>query len=190
MTVINIIKGDITELPVDAIVNAANVELMGGGGVDGAIRRAGGPRLSTDVQKYAPLYVGHVAITDGYDLPASKVIWTVGPQWNDGASGEFLSLAETYKNCIRMAEKTGVIRSIAFPAISAGVYGFPLDKATKVAVESVLLETINCRTVQEITFVCFDERAYSEYKKRLPLARKHVLDLVEGEDEWSPIRPT
>jgi O-acetyl-ADP-ribose deacetylase (regulator of RNase III) len=190
MTSIDIIKGDITELAVDAIVNAANTDLLGGGGVDGAIRHAGGSRLSEDARVFAPLYVAHAAITNGYDLPAKKVIWTVGPQWNGGSSGEFISLAETYKNCLRMAERFG-LTSIAFPAISAGVYGFPLDKATKVAIEAVLEESLECRSVQEVVFVCFNEATMSEYKKRLPLARKHVLDKVMKPGDFNEvIRPT
>ena len=190
MTSINIIKGDITKLAVDAIVNAANTELRYGGGVDGAIRDAGGPVLSVDVQRFAPLYVAHVAITEGYMLPAQNVIWTVGPQWKDGSSGEFISLAETYKNCIRMAERFD-LKTIAFPAISAGVYGFPLDKATKVAIEAVLEAVTECPSIQEVTFVCFNETTLSEYKKRLPLARKHVLERVKDREKMSPvIRPT
>ena len=128
-----VVKGDITTLDVDAIVNAANNSLLGGGGVDGAIHRAAGPQLLEDCRKLRGCQTGKVKITAGFRLPARFVIHTVGPVWQGGDHGEDEQLASCYKNCLSLADSKG-IKSIAFPCISTGAYGFPLERASRIAV--------------------------------------------------------
>lgn len=155
LCMIGIIKGNIVDMVVDVIVNAANESMAGGGGVDGAIHAAAGPGLVKETIKHAPLYVSKVAITDAYDLPANWIIHTVGPVWSGGRSGEFLALEHCYRNAIELAISKGA-GSIAFPAISAGVYGFPLDKAAKVAVET--LNEMSLKYPELVIFmVCYTE---------------------------------
>lgn len=159
---IQIVKTDITTLDVDVIVNAANSALKGGGGVDGAIHAAAGPELAVEASKYAPLETGGVVTTAGYKLKAKNVIHTVGPIWKDGEQSEHILLARCYKNALAEADKLGA-RSIAFPAISTGVYGFPCAEAAFVAMITVMnLEKLYPDL--EINMVCFDEQMYETYK--------------------------
>ncbi len=160
---IEIIKGDITKLKVDAIVNAANTSLLGGGGVDGAIHSAAGPKLLEECRTLNGCETGHAKITKGYNLPAEFVIHTVGPVWRGGGFNEERLLADCYKNSLSLAAENN-ITSIAFPAISTGIYGFPLDRATRIAVnETVSFLKIKDK-INQVFFVCFDENAYNIYK--------------------------
>jgi O-acetyl-ADP-ribose deacetylase (regulator of RNase III) len=134
---IEIVEGDITRLRVDAIVNAANSALAGGGGVDGAIHRAAGPRLAEASIRLAPCPPGEAVITPGFDLPARFVIHAVGPVWRGGQHGEAEILRRTYESCFRVAAGEPSIRSIAFPAISTGVYGFPRQEAARIAIDAM-----------------------------------------------------
>ena len=159
---IAIFKGDITTLTVDAIVNAANESLLGGAGVDGAIHRAAGPRLLEECRSLGGCPTGEAKLTSGYDLPAKYVIHTVGPVWAGGDHGEDKLLASCYRNCYAVAEETH-IRSIAFPAISTGAYGFPLERATAIAVAETIEFLGKNRSLDNVTFVCFSDRAYQCY---------------------------
>ncbi len=166
---ISLIKGDITEIEVDAIVNAANSSLMGGGGVDGAIHRKGGPQILDDCmeirQTCGECPPGQAVITRAGDLPAQKVIHTVGPIWQGGQLNEAETLANCYQNAIRLALEHGLYR-IAFPNISTGVYRFPKKKAAVIAIEAVN-EFEGHPDLEEVIFVCFDEENYGLYKELL-----------------------
>ena len=159
---LDVVQGDITRLKVDAIVNAANRTLLGGGGVDGAIHRAAGPGLLEESRTLGGCGTGEAKITGGYDLPARWVIHTVGPVWHGGNAGEDESLAECYRNSLALAEQYG-IETIAFPAISTGAYRFPLDRAARIAVREVacFLEH-NARV--KVTLVCFGGQAYDSFR--------------------------
>ena len=160
---IQIIVGDITTLKVDAIVNAANRSLLGGGGVDGAIHRAAGPGLLKECYKLGGCETGQSKITDAYNLPSKKIIHTVGPVWKGGIFGEDELLASCYKTSIELAKENN-IKSIAFPCISTGVYGFPKDRAARIALDTIF-ECIRDGFDGEITICCFsedDKRYYME----------------------------
>ena len=151
-------RGDITKLTCDAIVNAANSALSGGGGVDGAIHKAAGPELLAACRKLGRCATGCAVITPGFELPAKYVIHTVGPVWDGGEKGEAYKLASCYRECIRIAVEEGV-QSIAFPAISCGVYRFPINEAAKIAVATVIDELKNHHTDIDVIFVCFDDKS-------------------------------
>ncbi len=161
---INIYKGDITKLNVDAIVNAANTSLLGGGGVDGAIHRAAGPELLEFNRKLGGCSTGEAKISPGFNLPAKYIIHTVGPVWNGGKNNEENLLANCYKNSLKLAVENG-IKTIAFPAISTGVYHFPLERATNIAVTEVKKFLERNESIEKVIFVCFDEKTYSIYQK-------------------------
>jgi len=173
-TVLNTITADITTLEKDAIVNAANSSLMGGGGVDGAIHRAGGPRILEEcksiVAKHGRLPTGEAAITTAGNMPARHVIHTVGPVWHGGRRGEEKLLRSAYTNSLSVAEQHGV-KTVAFPSISTGVYGYPVDLAAKEAVSAVLdFVKDNPGALEEITFCGFDaatEKAYAHALEEL-----------------------
>ena len=158
--------GDITKLKVDAIVNAANTTLLGGGGVDGAIHRAAGPRLLEECKTLNGCPTGEAKITKGYNLPAKFVIHTVGPVWNGGNRNEDKLLESCYKNSLTLAEENG-IKTIAFPAISTGVYGFPSDRAANIAVRTVKEFLEKDDSLDKVIFICFDEKTHLHYKNTL-----------------------
>lgn len=158
---IEVVQGDITRQEVDAIVNAANQALLGGGGVDGAIHRAAGPQLLAACRKLGGCQTGQAKITEGYSLPARWVIHTVGPIWHGGQNQEDELLAECYRSSLALALQHS-IRTIAFPAISAGVYGFPLERATAIAVREVG-RFVQDGAVERVKFVCFGETVYRCY---------------------------
>jgi O-acetyl-ADP-ribose deacetylase len=163
---IEIEKGDITKLRVDAIVNAANTSLLGGGGVDGAIHRAAGPKLLEECRKLNGCPTGEAKITKGYNLPAKYVIHTVGPIWKGGDHNEETLLANCYRNSLRLALENK-IKSIAFPAISTGVYHFPIEQATKIAVKESKEFLEKNKSPQKVIFVCFDEGTYRIYNENI-----------------------
>jgi len=163
ISTIEIFKGDITKLSVDSIVNAANSSLLGGGGVDGAIHRAAGPKLLEECRKLNGCKTGEAKITKGYNLPANFVIHTVGPIWNGGNYNEDELLTNCYLNSLKLAVENK-IKSIAFPAISTGVYEFPLERAAQIAIKTVKKVIQSDKSIQKIIFVCFDDRTYQTYK--------------------------
>lgn len=160
---ITLIKGDITKLDVDAIVNAANTTLLGGGGVDGAIHRAAGPELLEECKTLGGCPTGEAKITRGYRLPAKYVIHTVGPIWQGGKNNEDDLLASCYRNSLKLAEEYKIER-IAFPNISTGVYRFPKERAAQIAINEVKKFLENTKIVKEVIFVCFDEENYMIYE--------------------------
>jgi O-acetyl-ADP-ribose deacetylase (regulator of RNase III) len=160
---IRIVEGDITRLNVDAIVNAANSSLLGGGGVDGAIHRAAGPGLVAECRMLHGCKTGEAKITGGYRLSARHVIHTVGPVWNGGMNVEDDLLASCYRSSLALAADNG-LRTIAFPAISTGIYRFPVERATRIALRETLGFLARSDTPEEVTFVCFgpDVREFYE----------------------------
>lgn len=166
MTRIILHQGDITRLAVDAIVNAANSSLLGGGGVDGAIHRAAGPELVQECRMLHGCKTGEAKITGGYRLPAKHVIHTVGPVWQGGNSNEDELLASCYRRSLELAEKHG-LKTIAFPAISTGIYGFPLERATHIALETTQTFLKEHTLPEQVTFVCFSQHAFEVYQQVL-----------------------
>ena len=166
MTILRAMQGDITTLAVDAIVNAANSTLLGGGGVDGAIHRAAGPDLLRECRKLNGCEPGDVRITGGYRLPAKHVIHAVGPIWRGGGRGEAELLAGCYRKTIALAAENN-LRSIAFPCISTGVYAYPFEEATKVAIEAVTGALEECPVIEEVVFCCFSAADLAVYQVEL-----------------------
>lgn len=160
------IQGDITQQAVDAIVNAANSSLLGGGGVDGAIHRAAGPELLEECRRLKGCKTGDAKITEGYKLLAKWVIHAVGPMWRDGNQGEDELLASCYRRSLQLATEKSV-RSIAFPAISTGIYKFPLERATKIAVCEVKQFLEHPCSIEQVIFVCFNTQTYNCYKQMM-----------------------
>ena len=158
-----VIEGDITEQGVDAIVNAANTSLLGGGGVDGAIHKAAGPELLEECRTLHGCPTGDAKITRGYRLPARWVIHTVGPVWRGGREFEDQLLANCYRRSLEVALENGV-RIMAFPAISTGIYGFPLERATRIAVREVRAFLKKNSSIEKVLFVCFDHRTRDTYQ--------------------------
>lgn len=168
-----LVVGDITQLKVDAIVNAANSTLLGGGGVDGAIHRAAGPDLKRECRTLDGCLTGQAKITKGYLLPAKHVIHAVGPMWGGGDEAEDEKLASCYRVSLTLALDHN-IRSIAFPAISTGAYGFPLRRATEIAVREVKRFLRKSLLPEKVLFCCFDERTAEVYRA--------VMDVERGKD--------
>jgi O-acetyl-ADP-ribose deacetylase (regulator of RNase III) len=161
-----VVEGDITKQPVEAIVNAANTTLLGGGGVDGAIHRAAGPRLLEECRTLGGCPTGQAKMTKGHNLPAKWVIHTVGPVWHGGGRGEDELLASCYRTSLALAAEKSV-RTVAFPAISTGVYGFPFARATAIAVREVRSFLEKNPLFEKVVFVCFGQDAYECYLKAI-----------------------
>ena len=166
MNKIELIQGDITQLKVDAIVNAANKTLLGGGGVDGAIHKAAGSELKEECKTLNGCSTGEAKITKGYKLPAKYVIHTVGPVWNGGNNNEIKSLTNCYLKSLKLTSRHG-LQTIAFPNISTGVYRFPKDKAADIAIATVTDYLKKDETIEKVYFVCFDDENYAIYKDKL-----------------------
>jgi O-acetyl-ADP-ribose deacetylase (regulator of RNase III) len=167
---IELVKGDITKVEADAIVNAANSSLMGGGGVDGAIHRAGGPEILEECkkirEKQGKCKTGEAVITTAGKLPAKYVIHTVGPVWNGGENNEPELLANCYKNSLRLAKENDA-QTVAFPAISTGVYRYPLEDATKIAIQETKNFLQENNEIEKVIFVCFGDEVYQTYQSQL-----------------------
>ena len=166
MNRIQIIKADITKLEVDAIVNAANSTLLGGGGVDGAIHAAAGPGLLRECRTLGGCPTGEARSTGGYDLPAKYVIHTVGPIWRGGDRGEDGLLADCYRNSLTLAAQNGV-KTIAFPSISTGAYGFPVERASRIAVAEIRKFLEADSSIEKVIIVCFNQDVFEAYDKLL-----------------------
>lgn len=165
-SVIELVEGDITKHKVDAIVNAANTSLLGGGGVDGAIHRAGGPAILEECKKIGGCPTGEAVITTGGNLPAKHVIHTVGPVWHNGSQKEPEFLRNAYKNSLLQAESNN-LTSVAFPSISTGAYRFPIDKASRIALSTVIEHLKDKTNIKTVRFVLFGTAAFEAYKNTL-----------------------
>lgn len=163
---IRTILGDITRIECDAVVNAANTSLLGGGGVDGAIHRAAGPQLLEECRKLHGCETGRAKITKGYKLLAEYVIHTPGPVWRGGNHGEAQLLADSYRSCMELAEAYGCA-VVAFPSISTGVYRFPLDQASRIAVQTLRESAVHAKAVREVLLVAFDAGTKEYYDRAL-----------------------
>lgn len=166
MVSIKVIQGDITQVKTDVVVNAANTTLLGGGGVDGAIHHAAGPGLYKECLSLKGCKTGEAKITNGYNLPAKFIIHTVGPIWKDGTRGEKELLASCYRNSLLIAENLK-LKSIAFPNISTGVYGFPKPLAAEIAIQEVRQFAKTSHEIRQVVFVAFDEENYKLYSNLL-----------------------
>ena len=165
-SILSLTEGDITKQDTDAIVNAANKSLRGGGGVDGAIHRAGGPQILEECIKIGGCETGEAVITTGGNLAAKYVIHTVGPVYRDGLRGEPRLLENAYSNCLKVASSNG-IRSIAFPSISTGAYRYPLENAAEIALETAIDYLKENEDIKLVRFVLFGDTAFETYKKKL-----------------------
>ncbi len=163
---IELVRGDITKMAVDAIVNAANTSLLGGGGVDGAIHRAAGPRLLEECRRLGGCPTGKAKATQGYELPAKYVFHAVGPVWHGGDRGEDEQLVACYRECMRLAKEYGV-RTIAFPAISCGAYRFPPERAARIAIGTIRECLRDDPQIETVYLVCFDDEVYRAYRRCL-----------------------
>lgn len=168
----SVVKGDIVKSKTDAIVNAANTSLLGGGGVDGAIHRAAGKELLEECEKLNGCNTGETKITKGYKLHAKYVIHTPGPIWRGGMKGEADLLASCYRNCLKLALENG-IKTIAFPSISTGVYRFPVEQAADIAVNEILNFLYEHSEIEQVNMVCYDDDTYKAYKKAYESATEH-----------------
>jgi O-acetyl-ADP-ribose deacetylase (regulator of RNase III) len=168
---IEVLKTDITTLGVDAIVNAANSSLLGGGGVDGAIHRAAGPDLLAECRLLGGCETGQAKLTKGHRLPARFVLHTVGPVWNGGDHNERELLASCYRSCFALARQHS-LRTLAFPAISCGIYRFPVDFAVEIALRETLAELISSDNIEMVTLACFDEVVFSSCQRAIARAQQ------------------
>ncbi|HQA59479.1 MAG: O-acetyl-ADP-ribose deacetylase [Tepidanaerobacteraceae bacterium] len=168
---IDVILGDITKVEVDAIVNAANKTLLGGGGVDGAIHRAAGPELLEECRQLKGCETGQAKITKGYRLPAKHVIHTVGPIWQGGDANEDELLASCYRSSLMLAVENNV-KTIAFPSISTGAYGFPVKRAADIAIREIARFLEENNSIEKVLMVCFDEKTMKAYSEALSKLRK------------------
>ncbi|MCI8576224.1 MAG: O-acetyl-ADP-ribose deacetylase [Lachnospiraceae bacterium] len=162
---LTVMLGDITKVKADAIVNAANTSLLGGGGVDGAIHRAAGPKLLEECRMLNGCRSGQAKITKGYRLPAKYVIHTPGPVWNGGGKNEEQLLRNCYENCLKLAAEYGC-KTVAFPSISTGIYRFPLEKASLIAVE-MIRDFLTQHSDMDVQMVCFDQRTFQYYQQAM-----------------------
>lgn len=163
---IEVVQGDITKFEVDAVVNAANSSLLGGGGVDGAIHRVAGPKLLEACRKLGGCPTGKAKVTPGFNLPVQYVFHAVGPVWHGGSHGEDGLLASCYRECMRLA-KEYAIQTIAFPAISCGAYGFPVERAAPIAISTIAEALKDNPRIEKVYLVCFDRTTYQAYQEAL-----------------------